>query len=134
MAKTAEAVSVPDLERALEAKKRRLVTLHRKRDQIGRRLNSVVEQISRIEGAERRAQSFANRAQRRAQNQRPLREVVTDLLRENKKGLGLDELSKRVLATGYKTTSTNFKNTLYQTLYHNDRFKLDKEAGLYRLS
>jgi hypothetical protein len=46
----------------------------------------------------------------------------------------LNELSKRVLATGYNTTSTNFKNTLYQTLYHNDRFKLDAEAGAYRLA
>lgn len=126
--------TLAELERILDATKRRLAKLHRKRNQIERRLDSVVEKISRIEGADRRVQSFANRDRRRAQNERSLREVVTDLLRENKRGLGLDELSKRVLATGYKTTSTNFKNTLYQTLYHNDRFQLDKESGLYRLA
>jgi len=49
-------------------------------------------------------------------------------------GLGRGEFSKRVLAAGYKTTSTNSKNTLYQTLYHNDPFQLDKEAGPYRLA
>jgi hypothetical protein len=70
----------------------------------------------------------------RAKNERSLKEVVTELLGKNKQGLTLHDLAEKVLATGYKTTSTNFKNTLYQTLYHHDGIRLDKETGLYSLS
>jgi hypothetical protein len=58
---------------------------------------------------------------------------VRDILGQQKKGLGLSDLAAAVLATGYQTTSTDFKNTLYQTLYHNHEFRLDKQTGLYRM-
>jgi hypothetical protein len=126
-------MTVAYLEHLLDDKKRRLATLHKKRDRLERRLNAVVIQIDRIGGTRRQANAHRPRTIARAKNDRTLKEVVTELLRQSKKGLGLDELSKRVLATGYQTTSTNFKNTLYQTLYHHDGIRLDKENGLYRL-
>ena len=124
-------ISLTELEQVLEQKKRRLSALQTKRSQLERQLISVIEKIGRIEGSRHRAKKLVKKTRHRAQNERTLKEVVTDLLSQNKKGLGLDELSKRVLATGYQTTSTNFKNTLYQTLYHHDQIELDN--GLYRL-
>jgi hypothetical protein len=44
---------------------------------------------------------------------------VTETLARHKQGLKLPELAKEILASGYKTSSTNFQNTLYQVLYHN---------------
>lgn len=124
-------LTVAELEQVLEKKKRRLSGLHRTRDQIERRLHAVQAKISRIQGSPERIQSPKRVS--RAKNERSLKDVVTELLGKSKKGLPLQELSEKVLATGYKTTSTNFKNTLYQTLYHHDGIQLNKETGLYSL-
>jgi septal ring factor EnvC (AmiA/AmiB activator) len=123
--------TVGELERLLEEKKQLLASLHRRRDQIEQRLQAVRAKISRIQGTPERART--EKTVRRPKNERSLKEVVTELLGKNKKGLTLHDLSEAVLATGYKTTSTDFKNTLYQTLYHHDRIELDKETGLYSL-
>jgi chromosome segregation ATPase len=130
MAENAEP-TLGELEQLLERKKRRLSTLHRKRDQIERRLQTVQAKISRIQGAPERARAVKSAS--RPKNERTLKDVVTELLGKSKKGLGLHELSEKVLATGYKTSSTNFKNTLYQTLYHHDRIQLNRDTGLYSL-
>ncbi|HVW01622.1 MAG TPA: hypothetical protein VHB77_14815 [Planctomycetaceae bacterium] len=134
MVKTVKEMSVAELERLLDSKKDRLESLQRKRDQLERQLNSVVEKINSMEG--KRATLAAAKSRKtatRPKNDRSLKEVVTELLAANKKGYGLDELSKKVLETGYKTSSTNFKNTLYQCLYNHERINLDKSTGLYRL-
>jgi hypothetical protein len=136
MVKTVKEMSVAELERLLDSKKDRLETLQRKRDLLERQLHSVVEKINSMEG--KRGNSVAaakgrKGATTRPKNDRSLKEVVTEILTQNKKGCGLDELSKKVLETGYKTSSTNFKNTLYQCLYNHERIQLDKSTGLYRL-
>jgi len=125
-------LTVAELEQLLERKKRRLSSLHRKRDQIEHRLQTVQAKISRIQGLPERARAVKSVS--RPKNERTLKEVVTELLGNSKKGLSLQDLSDKVLATGYQTTSTNFKNTLYQTLYHHDGIQLNKETGLYSLS
>jgi hypothetical protein len=136
--------TLAELERILDSKKRRLAALHRKRDQLERRLESVTSKIARIEGARGpgrpRTRGAATNGRstkaapvKRAKNDRPLREVITDVLKQSKKGLSLSDLAAAVLATGYQTTSTNFKNTMYQTLYNNDEFQHDKQTGLYRV-
>src|SRR5262249_45666488 len=122
------------LEKLLNGKKNELEQLLRKREQLERQLTDVVERIRAIEGKRNGTDlGVGRRISFRLQNDRTLKEVVTELLTENAKGLGLDELSKKVLATGYKTTSTNFKNTLYQCLYNHERIVLDKKNGLYQL-
>jgi len=124
--------TVNELERLLAKKKLLLASLHRKRDHIEQRLQVVRGKISRIQGLPERPPP--GKGVSRAKNERSLKDVVTELLGKNKQGLTLHDLSEKVLATGYKTTSTNFKNTLYQTLYHHDGIRLDKETCLYSLS
>jgi len=137
-------LTLAELERILEEKKRRLADLHRKRTQLERRLGTVSNKIARIQGTGGRGRPTSKAGpkdkdadsvpSRRARNDRPLREVVADVLRQHKDGLSIADLADKVLGTGYQTTSTNFKNTLYQTLYHHDEFQLDKATGLYTVS
>lgn len=143
--KTAKEMSVAELESLLNRKKTELDALHQRRTRLAADLLNIDAQIQSAAGS--RADLSAPRAEAtpaaakkpgqrrgpRAQNGRSLKSVVVELLANERKGLGLDELSRKVLATGYKTTSTKFKNTLYQCLYHADEITLDKQNGLYHL-
>ena len=135
MIKSTKDLTLLDLERLLNGKKNELEQLLKKREQLERQLTEVVEKIRSIEGKKTNGElgGVGRRIAFRLQNDRTLKEVVTELLTENAKGLGLDELSKKVLSSGYKTTSTNFKNTIYQCLYNHERIVLDKKNGLYQL-
>jgi hypothetical protein len=135
MIKSPRDLSVVDLEKLLHGKKSELEQLLKKREQLEKQLSDVVEKIRSVEGRKNGGEpgALGRRLPYRLQNEKTLKQVVTELLTENPKGLGLDDLSKKVLATGYRTTSTNFKNTLYQCLYNHERINLDKKNGLYLL-
>lgn len=135
MIKSPKDLTLVDLEKLLHGKKTELEQLLKKREQLEKQLSEVVEKIRTVEGRKNGGDisTLGRRMSFRLQNEKTLKQVVTELLTENPKGLGLDDLSKKVLATGYKTTSTNFKNTLYQCLYNHERIVLDKKNGLYQL-
>ena len=58
---------------------------------------------------------------KRPKNDKPLPAVLADVL-EGKPGMLLDDIHEAVVATGYKTSSKNFKNVIYQNLYNKDEF------------
>ncbi|MFH5805487.1 hypothetical protein ACG2DA_15665, partial [Alienimonas sp. DA493] len=58
---------------------------------------------------------------KRPKNEKPLPAVLADVL-EGKSGMALDDIHDAVVATGYKTSSKNFKNVIYQNLYNKDEF------------
>ena len=68
----------------------------------------------------------------RSKNKLSLRETVLELLKRNKKGYALAELSRTILDSGYKTASTNFRNVLYQCLYNTPGIYHDEASGTYR--
>jgi hypothetical protein len=137
MSKSANELSVAELERLLSGKRSQLDNLLRRREQLSQELSTVEEKINSVEGRKSEGTAVVRRtAKRRSlrpKNDRSLKEVVVELLTENRKGLSLDELSRKVLETGYKTSSTKFKNTLYQCLYNAENIALDKKNGLYHL-
>ena len=59
----------------------------------------------------------------RAKNKKSAKAYAVEVLKNQKDGLSLEELSKAVLDAGYKSNSVNFSNTLYQSLYN------DRKAG-----
>jgi len=101
MIKSTKDLTLLDLERLLNGKKNELEQLLKKREQLERQLTEVVEKIRSIEGKKTNGElgGVGRRIAFRLQNDRTLKEVVTELLTENAKGLGLDELSKKVLFT-----------------------------------
>lgn len=111
-------LTVVQLERLLDRKRSKLDRLVKRQEQLQKSLASVDQKIAAIGG---KISSVGSRrgVRRRPKNDRPLIEVVVDVLGAHPKGLTLKELAAAVLATGYKTFSDRFENVLYQALYHN---------------
>jgi hypothetical protein len=135
MPSTLKDCSVYDLERVLIARKSELKNLIKKREKKLKVLSVIEKRIKVLEGPKQAAGGKKHRTSRkRARHAQSLRSTVTEVLSKNKTGIALDPLSKRILATGYKSNSGNFKNVLYQCLYNNKEFIHDKKTGLYRVN
>ena len=136
MARVADGMSVAQLEKLLDSRKSQLGTLTKKRDKLKKDLEQVEKRILVLQG--RATATVSSKARRkpakRAQNEKPLSAFVVDILGQNKKGLTLAGLSERVLAAGYKTNSTNFRNVLYQCLYNAKKVHHDEKTQTYKLS
>lgn len=129
--------SLADLEKFVAGKKSELISLRKTRAELAQKLKDVDHQIAVLEGKKggrgRFVMSGPRKKSVRRINPKSLRKVVGELLANNKKGYNLQELEDAVLKTGYKTNSTKFKNTLYQCLYNNKEFTLDRKSGTYKL-
>jgi len=125
--------TVAQLEKILLKRKTKLEVLIQKRTRLRKKLAQLEKQIVAIGGVAGEA-GKARRPRRRPRNAKTLIVAVSEMLAQHKKGLTLRELANKLLATGYKTTSTNFQNTLYQCLYHNsDKLVHDAKNHTYRL-
>ena len=132
MARTAEQLTVADLEKILETRRSILQNMLEQRGKIQRELDRIDSAIRQLQGNERISVSGRGKGPRR-QNSVSLRQLVQELLAKSKKGYTLAELTEKVFASGYKSDSTNFRNVLYQCLYNlKDAFH-DAETGTYRL-
>lgn len=141
MAKSAEQLTVADLEKILETRRSLLQNMLEQRGKIQRELDRIDSAIRQLQGNERfggggsgmAAAAVSRGKGPRRRNTVSLRQLVQELLAKNKKGYTLAELTEKVFASGYKSDSTNFRNVLYQCLYNlKDAFH-DPETGTYRL-
>lgn len=143
-------MSIAELEKLINSRKSVLTGLYNRRDQLAKQMDAINAEIAAAEGSAgvasrgrpgyfARPASAAPRkapsaAVTRAQNDKSLKAYVVDVLTTNRRGLTLNEIQEAVLKVGYITNSANFKNTLYQCLYHNeDLFVLDKQTKCYKL-
>lgn len=127
-------LTVSEIQKLLDAKRSTLDILSKKRDRLLSKLSTVEARISRLAGNPGRGQRRARKIKGRPSNEKTLHAVIHDLLARNKKGYTLNDLSDKVLETGYKTGSTKFPNTVYQCLYHSqDTIYCDPETRCYRL-
>ena len=117
----------------LQKKKVRLDRLVRQRILLEKRLSQLEGRIIAIGGViEKRRKPRGPR--RRQKNPKTLIVEVLEVLSQYKKGMPLKELAQKLLEGGYKTTSTNFLNTLYQCIYHNsEKLIHDSKTHTYRL-
>ncbi|MBD3674109.1 MAG: hypothetical protein HUJ26_11360 [Planctomycetaceae bacterium] len=145
MAKAPSNISLAELQALLDEQKNRLADLKKKQTELQKELDEVNQEISVLEG-EGKGKRKGRRGRpagsggkkkkvrrRRAKNSKPLKAFVTEVLTDNKKGLTLQQVMDKVQKAGYKSKSKNFKNVLYQCLYHNDQFVLDSDKGIYTL-
>jgi len=124
-------LSVADLERLLDQRKTEWDGLARKKNKLERDLERVERQMAVLEG--RRGARRGRKIGKRPKNEKSLRETVLDVLGRSKKGYSLAELSERILASGYKSNSSDFKNVVYQCLYNTEQIVHDPEMGTYRI-
>lgn len=131
MSKSVQELSVADLERLLRERRVRLERLLKRKSRLEKELSEINDQISSLQGAGTLPGGL-RKGVRRPRNAKPLHRVVLEILAGNKKGYGLSELAERVLATGYKTSSSDFKNVLYQCLYNSPQIEHEEATGKYR--
>ena len=126
MAKPSNDLTVAELERILNTRRTALRELQTRRAKIQKELDKVDAEILVLTG------TSGSRRGPRSKNKLSLRETVLELLKRNKKGYALAELSRTILDSGYKTASTNFRNVLYQCLYNTPGIYHDEASGTYR--
>ena len=135
MAKSVNEMSVVALEKALSTKKARLDKLLAQRIQLQKQLDGVERKIRDVGGDGAVEETKRSRRVRklRPRNKQPLAAYVREILGRTKKGLTIDEVHAKVLDSGYKTKSENFKNVIYQCLYHAEDITQDADTGRYQL-
>jgi hypothetical protein len=123
--------------------------LLRKREQLKEDLQRVEKQLNRLDTSEPAFQLSQSSASGTAEpartstgtrrtipatgNDRSLRQVVEDVLQQQPDGMSLNELTQAVLDAGYKTNATNFRNVVYQHIYHS-RDVMSPARGRYALA
>jgi hypothetical protein len=126
-------LTVAQLERILLKREAKLESLILKRTRLLKQLAQLEAQIVAIGGVVADG-GKTRKSRRRPKNAKTLIVAVREVLSQHKKGLTLRDLANNLLESGYKTSSTNFQNTLYQCLYHNsDKLAHDAKNHTYRL-
>lgn len=130
MATDSPNLSIAELERLLETKKDSLLDLAQRREDLVKQiagLDQEIQQMADLRGMPRRQRP------KRLPNATPLRTVLLDVLKKNKKGFKLDDLAVKIAESGYRSASQNFSNVVYQCIYNTPEVELDEKTGCYRL-
>ena len=119
-------LSLAALESIMESRKVELSRLRRQRAEIQRRLDLLDRQIGRIEGGGS-GRTFGGRVR----NAKSLNDTLADVL-SGSKPMKVGDIVEAVRATGYRSSSDNFRGIVNQTLIKDKRFTA-AERGIYQL-
>jgi len=120
-----DSLSVAELEQMLDARRAELSDLESRRNKLASELEECDARISQLTGAGGRGRGRRGRkvtrrrpAGGRGRKQPALKNVIIEVLQKSKKPLSVDEIVDRVLATGYKSSSDEFRKVAYLNLFH----------------
>src|SRR5215210_738563 len=99
-------LTLGQLERMLNQRRRELTRLTRKRATAQRRLDDIDEKLRRLGGGNG---SIRIGGGRRARNDKPLVEVIHDVLQKSTRPLRVSAIAEAVGAAGYRSNSDNFR-------------------------
>lgn len=137
MSRAASTFSLAELESFLDERKSQAHELEKQRDQLIKELAKIETELQGIIGTTKKASHKgarkAVRRGKRVKNERSLREILFEILAKNKKGCTLADLELKVPEAGYKSSSKNFSNMIYQCLYNSEGISKDSETGCYHL-
>jgi hypothetical protein len=131
MARTStQGFTLGQLERLLDQRRRDLTRLERQRARIQRRLDAIDSRIASIGGG------IGGRIGRgrgsRARNEASLQDTIHQILSKSGGPMQVGDIVDKVLATGYKSNSANFRGIVNQTLIKDKRFN-SAGRGLYQV-
>ena len=129
MAKSAGSLSVAELERILEDRKVRAIELSKRREELQKEIDEIDRQILDLMGDNR----VVRRRRKRQKNDKSLRSHVKELLGKSRKGYSMSDLTTKIMESGYKSSSRNFRNVLYQCLYNTEGVTFDQGTGCYKM-
>lgn len=123
-------LSLMEIARIMLDRRRDLKTLKKKRRECQRDLDRVGAAISRIAGTNR--SSAGNGMGRRPRNAVSLAGAIEQVLGKASAPVPVGEIAMQVQATGYRSSSANFRGLVNMTLVTNDRFE-SAGRGVYVL-
>ena len=121
-------LSLDQLERMLNQRRRELSRLTRKRATAQRRLEDIDDKIRRLGGS---AISMRGGG-RRARNDQSLVEVIHSVLQKAGRPLRVSAIADAANAAGYRSSSANFRGIVNQMLIKDPRFT-SQNRGFYQL-
>jgi septal ring factor EnvC (AmiA/AmiB activator) len=110
----------------MESRRTELSKLRKQRNDVQRKLDQVDRQIDRIEGGGGRTSGG------RARNAKSLTETLEGVLSAGKP-MKVGDIVDAVKATGYRSSSANFRGIVNQTLIKEDKRFVAPTRGLYQL-
>jgi hypothetical protein len=132
-------LSIAQLQRMMNEKKSQLDKLYRQRNDLQKRMGQIDKQIERVGGGVNGLRGLGRGMAgggggpgSRPRNERSLLDVIEGVLRDNGKPMKVGDIMDRVLATGYRSGSANFRGIINQTLIKDKRFG-QVERGTYEL-
>lgn len=151
-------VSTQELASELDRRRKRLPALRRKRDQLLQQLDEVEAQMADLgaagggragkkkrtrkkSGRKKAARKKATRKKagkkkttrrKRPRNEMPLGDALVKAMKGRKQPAGVGDLVEAVKKQGYKSSASNFRSIVNQTLLKDNRFK-NVGRGQYQL-
>ena len=119
-------LSLAALQSIMESRRTELGKLRKQRNDIQRKLDHVDRQIDRIEGSGGRTSGG------RARNSKSLTETLEEVLNAGKP-MKVGDIVEAVKASGYRSSSANFRGIVNQTLIKEDKRFTAPSRGLYQL-
>ena len=126
-------LSIAELETKLKQQQKRIENLLIHRKKLLDKVQEIETEIESLIGKD--IESLIRKMEQENQpvikNEKPLIDYVKQILKRRKNGLPLREIAEKVISAGYQSNSKNFKNVLYQCVYHSE--EITCEEGLYSL-
>ena len=126
MPRRSNGFSIAQLEKMIQTGRSKLAGLERKRATLMRRVDTLDSQIVSLGGSIRGKGG-------RARNKVSLNESIIAVLKKSSGAVQVGDVVSRVLASGYNTTSPNFRGIVNQALIKDDRFAKGGSRGTYQL-
>lgn len=121
-------LSLRQIERLLQRRRRDLDRLLKKRSHVESTLKLLDQKIGLLGGTGGRGNGVA----RRPRNSMSLIEAIAQVLAKTGERMNVGEITDKVLASGYASTSPKFRAIVNQTLIKESRF-VSTARGTYRL-
>ena len=123
--------NIAQLERILDERRSDLSKLERQRSELQRKLEGLDRQIVKLNGGIRGMRGRMGGG--RARNERSLIETIEEVMRSNGKAMRVGDIVDAVSATGYRSSSANFRGIVNQTLIKERKRFNQADRGLYEL-
>ena len=123
-------LTLSQLERLLDQRRRDLAKLQRQRSRIQKRLDTIDAKIHAAGGTAGGGRGSAGRS--RVRNELSLQDAIHHVLSKTSGPMPVGDIMDKVLATGYKSKSANFRGIVNQTLIKDKRFA-SSGRGVYQL-
>ena len=127
-------LSLSDLERIFNDRRRQVDKLTRKRDKAQRVVDELNAQIYKITGGAGGNGRASGGGGVRARNDKPLPDYIEAALSKNGKPMRVGDIVTAVQSAGYRSTSPQFKNIVNQQLIKERKRFQQIERGLYGLA